>query len=96
MAHCPADALRDLEGCLDEIRAWPAVREPRPGVLYVKRTPFLHFHVNAAGERWADARNGAEWLEHIAIPIGAPAASRRRFVGAVRRCYRATARLTGV
>jgi hypothetical protein len=96
MGHCAVDALADLEPCLDEIRAWPAVREPTPGVLYVKRTPFLHFHTNADGERWADARDGREWREHIAIPPGASAAARRRFVRDVRRCYRATARLAGV
>jgi hypothetical protein len=52
--------------------------------------------MNAAGERWADARNGSDWRQHIAIPRGASAASRRRFVRDVRRCYRATARLAGV
>jgi hypothetical protein len=96
MAHCAAAALADLEECLDEIRAWPAVREPKPTIFYVKRTPFLHFHVNAAGERWADARAGTTWREHIAIPAGATAAARRRFLREVRRCYRATARLAGV
>jgi hypothetical protein len=96
MGHCAVDALDDLAECLGEIRTWPAVREPKPGVLYVKRTPFLHFHMNAAGERWADARNGADWRQHIAIPRGASAVARRRFVRDVRRCYRATARLSGV
>lgn len=96
MGHAAVDALADLEECFAEIRTWPAVREPKPAVFYVKRTPFLHFHVDAAGERWADARDGATWREHIAIPAGAPAASRRRFLRDVRRCYRATARIAGV
>jgi hypothetical protein len=96
MGHCPADALDDLADSLDEIRSWPAVREQKPGVLYVKRTPFLHFHGDAAGARWADARNGADWRQRIAIPRDASAASRRRFVREVRRCYRATARVAGV
>jgi hypothetical protein len=96
MGHCAVDALDDLADGLGENRTWPAVREPKPGVLYEKRTPFLHFHMNAAGERWADARNGSDWRQHIAIPRGASAASRRRFVRGVRRCYRATARLAGV
>ncbi len=97
MAHCPADRLCDLAPLLDEIRAWPAVDERKPGVFYVKRTPFLHFHLSADGERWADARTGeTAWREGIGIPVGATATTRRRFLRDVRRCYRATARALGV
>ena len=91
MGHCPADRLRDLAPVFDEIRGWPAVSERTAGVFYVKRTPFLHFHMNPEGVRWADARDGSVWRERIAIPIGAGEAARRRFVRIVRRCYRATA-----
>jgi hypothetical protein len=95
MGHCAFERLGDIRDCLDEIRTWPAVREPKPGVFYVKRTPFLHFHMSDA-ERWADARDGASWRQHIAIPLDASAAARRRFLREVRRCYRTTARAIGI
>jgi hypothetical protein len=96
MGHCPFEELGDLVGCLDQIRAWPGIREEKPGVFYVKRTPFLHFHVDRDGRRWADARNGETWREGIDAPRRASTAERQRFVRAVERCYRATARLMGV
>jgi hypothetical protein len=91
MAHCPFDRLADLTAVLDEIRGWPQIREPSPGVFYVKRTPFLHFHVNADGRRWADARLGASWGPEIDVPEPANATTARRFLSEVRRRYRATA-----
>jgi hypothetical protein len=90
VAHCPFDRLADLAGILDEIRAWPAIREPSPGVFYWKRTPFLHFHVNRDGRRWADARSGTVWGPEIDIPEPASAAAQRRFLREVRRRYDAT------
>ena len=91
MAHCPFERLADLEPILDEIRGWPGIREPRPGVFYVKRTPFLHFHVNAGGRRWADARLGATWGPEIDVSEPASRATGQRFLREVRRRYRATA-----
>ena len=88
MAHCPFERLADLKAVLDEIRGWPQIREPSPGVFYVKRTPFLHFHVNAQGRRWADARLGATWGPEIDVPEPASQASERRFLREVRRRYR--------
>jgi hypothetical protein len=96
MAHCPITSLRDLAGCLDQVRGWPDVREPRPGVFYVKRTAFLHFHVGADGARWADVRDGATWREGIAIGARPGAAERRRFLRIIHRCYRTTVRSLGV
>jgi hypothetical protein len=58
--------------------------------------PFLHFHMNGEEERWADARAGGTWRQHIAIPLDASGAARRRFLRDVRRCYRTTARAVGV
>ena len=95
MGHCAFERLGDIRDCLDEIRTWPAVREPKPGVFYVKRTPFLHFHMSREEERWADARDGSAWRQQIAIPVDASKSARRRFLRDVRRCYRATARAVG-
>jgi hypothetical protein len=96
MAHCPITSLRDLAECLDPVRGWPAVREPRPGVFYVKRTAFMHFHCGPDGARWADVRDGATWREGIGIGAQPSAGERRRFLQIVRGCYRATARSLGV
>jgi hypothetical protein len=91
MAHCPFARLADLGDVLDEIRGWPGIREPSPGVFYVKQTPFLHFHVNAGGRRWADARVGAAWGAEIDVPEPASRTAAQRFLREVRRRYRATA-----
>src|SRR5262245_44876316 len=87
MAHCPFARLADLRATLDEIRSWPSIREASPGVFYVKRIPFLHFHVNREGRRWADARLGADWGPEIEIPENASATAQRRFLREVRRRY---------
>jgi hypothetical protein len=91
MAHCPFDELRDLRDVLDAIRTWPGVREPRPGVFYVKRTPFLHFHLDRSGRRSADARDGASWGAELEIERGAGASAKERFLREVERRYRRTA-----
>jgi hypothetical protein len=91
MAHCPFERLADLKPVLDEVRGWPGVREASPGVFYVKRTPFLHFHVNREGRRWADARSGKDWGAEIDVPEPASATAQRGFLREVRRRYLATA-----
>ena len=96
MAHCPIQELDDLSDLLDAIRSWPGVREPRPGVFYVKRTPFLHFHINREGCRWADVRMGQSWGTEIEIPRNASAAVRSRFLRETQRRYHATAKASGL
>lgn len=87
MAHCPFDQLGDLRDCFDEIRSWPDVREPSPGVFYRKRTPFLHFHVDKSGRRWADIREGADWGAEVDVPVDASRAIKQRFLREARRRY---------
>lgn len=57
MSHCPYKHLVDLEDCLTEIRRWPGMLELRPGIFYLGRTAFLHFHLKD-GARSADVRAG--------------------------------------
>src|SRR5262245_13024828 len=92
MAHCPFEKLADLSDCFAELRSWPHVNQPRPGIFYLKRTPFLHFHIDKQGRRWADVRDGDGWGPEVDLPIGANSAQRKRFLSAVRRCYTATAK----
>ena len=92
MAHCPFASLGDLRECLDEIRSWPEIREPNPGVFYVKRIPFLHFHVDKHGRRWADIRDGNDWGSEVDVPFDASPSARRRFLREARRRHAATSR----
>jgi len=62
MAHCPADLLDDLAELFAEIRDWPGVIEKAPGVFYVGRKPFLHFHRQADGRRRADVKGAGGWV----------------------------------
>ena len=67
MAHCPPTLLTDLAPLLAELRAWPGVVEKRPFVFYVRRQPFLHFHLVEGGRRRADIRTRAGWRQ-IEVP----------------------------
>ena len=95
MAHCPYAQLHDLEPVLRKIRTWPAVREPSPGVFYVRRLPFLHFHIHE-DRRWADARCGLTWGSQLRIDPGSDSAKRERFLKKAERYYRKTAAALGV
>jgi len=96
VAHCPIGQLDDLRDLLEAIRNWPGVHEPRRGIFYLRRTPFLHFHINREGRRWADARVGRSWGTEIEIPFRATAARRSRFLREVQRRYQATAKASGL
>lgn len=83
MAHCPPELLDDLAGVFAAIRAWPGVVEKTPGVFYVRRMPFLHFHRTAAGLRRADVKGEAGWTS-FELPRPLSAARQRRFLRALR------------
>lgn len=67
MAHCPYEKLSDIESVLNVVRTWNGIREPKPGVFYFKRKPFLHFHTKLT-ERWAHIRSDGLW-EKIDSPM---------------------------
>ncbi len=92
MAHCPFDQLVDLRDLLDEIRALPEIQEPRPGIFYLRRSAFLHFHIDKTGRRWADVRDGADWGAELDLAIGASRSAQARFAREVKRRYQASAR----
>jgi hypothetical protein len=87
--HCPYRHLSDLKGCLAQIRQWPEIVEPQPGIFYLGRTAFLHFHLTD-GIRSADARAGKDWGDPVPIPIGSSATAQRQFLSELRRRYKAT------
>jgi len=94
VAHCPYKNLTDLKDCLAAIRQWPGIVEPKPGIFYLGRAAFLHFHLKD-GIRSADARAGGNWGSIIKIPIGASAGMKKRFLSEVKRRYKATVAARG-
>ncbi len=88
MAHCPYERLADLEDVLAAIRTWGEINEPKPGIFYFRRVPFLHFHVDG-DRRWADVRDGADWAASVEIPFAAGVNAKRAFLKTVARCHQA-------
>jgi hypothetical protein len=88
--HCPYDKLADLKDCMAAIRELPGIVEPKPGIFYLGRTAFLHFHLQD-GVRSADVRSGKEWGAVLEIPINASAERKRRFLSELKRRYKITA-----
>jgi hypothetical protein len=84
--HCPADLLDDLADVLAEVRAWAGVAERKPGVFYVGRDPFLHFHVVDGGRRRADIKAESEWIQ-VFLPRPASPTRQRAFLRRLRACW---------
>ena len=87
MAHWPAELLDDLTDLLDEVRSWTGVIEKKPGVFYVRREPFLHFHLVEGGRRRADVKGRAGWVQ-LDLPRPASAARRQILRRELRIRYR--------
>ena len=88
MAHARAADLRDIADVLEAIRALPGVLERSPGIFYLGRHPFLHFHTRT-GARWADARDGADWGPEISLPFESRDRVKALFVKEVHRRHQA-------
>ena len=89
MAHCPPELLDDLAPVLAEVRTWPGVVERSPGVFYLRRQPFVHFHLLKGG-RCGDVK-GHDWAR-FDLPQPISAARRRSFLRALRTRYGEKAR----
>ena len=85
--HCPPALLDDLTDLFAEIRAWPDVIEKKPGVFYVRREPFLHFHLLAGSRRRADIKGRTDWVQ-LDLPRPVSATRRRLLLRELRRCHR--------
>ena len=68
MKHAGADALAQLSELLQKLRNRKELAERRPGIFYVKRKAFLHFHEDRAG-LFADLRQHSDWLR---FPVNDP------------------------
>jgi hypothetical protein len=93
MARCPPNLLDDIVALLAEVRAWPGVVEKSPGVLYVRRQPFLHFHLIKGDRRRADVKGRSGWTS-LELPRPISAAKRRALRRLLCARYRETDRGT--
>jgi hypothetical protein len=87
MARCPLELLDDVAGVMAELKTWDGIVETKPAVLYLRRQPFLHFHLMEDGRRRADIKTRAGWIP-IELPRPLSATRRRAFLGELRRRYR--------
>ena len=87
MAHCPPEMLVDLVAVLAEVRGWAGVREDKPGVFYVCRQPFLHFHRTKDGTRRGDIKGSRGWIS-LDLPRPISATRRQALRRELRRQYR--------
>jgi hypothetical protein len=79
MAHCPPELLDDLTDVLAEVCTWPGVAQKSRGVFYLRRQPFLHFHLVDGGRRRADIKGRNGW-EQLDLPRPVSATKRRVFL----------------
>jgi hypothetical protein len=84
VAHCPPELLDDLAGLFADLRTWAGVVEKTPGVFYVRRVPFLHFHRTADGGRRADVKTRDCWVQ-LDLPRPISATRQRTFLRELRR-----------
>jgi hypothetical protein len=83
--------LSDLADVLDAVRLWPHVSERSPGVFWIRRTPFLHFHVKG-DDRRAHAKRGTTWAAEMPVPFGIGRRAKAAFLGELRDRYAACVR----
>lgn len=83
MAHASPEDLKDLQGALDKVRAWPRIAEKRPNIFYLGAKAFLHFHSDGA-RLWADVkRPDGGWTE---VPATTKA-ERAKLIGQIEAAY---------
>ena len=87
MSRCPPELLDDLVDVFAEVRTWAGVVEKKPAIFYLRRQPFLHFHLVEDARRRADVKTRNGWKE-IELPRPLPAAKRRAFLRELSLRYR--------
>lgn len=86
MGRCKYEQLKEIEPALDEIRRFKDLKEPKPGIFYLKSQGFLHFHKK--GEKmWADVRDGKDWGTPIDLPVKVTKGFLSKFVREIRARY---------
>ncbi len=86
MPYCPPELLDDLADLLAEIRIWAGVIEKNPNVFYMRRQPFLHFHLVEGGRRRADVKGRNSWVQ-LDLPRPISTTRQRAFLRELRTRY---------
>lgn len=86
MGRCKYEKLKDIEPALNEIRKLKNLKEPKPGIFYLKSQGFLHFHEKAE-KIWADVKVGNEWGKPLDIPTKVTKPFLDNFIKEVYRRY---------
>jgi hypothetical protein len=84
MAHCPPELLDDVADVLADLGSWPGIVQRSRGVFYLRRQPFLHFHLLAGGRRCADIKGVNGW-NRLDLPRPVSATKRTLLLRALRR-----------
>jgi len=79
--------LRDLRDVLADLRTWADVVEKKPGVFYLCRQPFLHFHLLTGNRRRADIKGQTAWTQ-LDLPRPISAIRRQALLEHLRHAYR--------
>jgi len=75
MPRADASELLPLAPVLRQLRDIKGVREERPGILYARREPFVHFHTDPGG-LYADLKKpGGSGFDRY--PLATPAQQRK-------------------
>jgi hypothetical protein len=82
MGRCKYEKLAMLETALDEIRKLPDLKEPKPGIFYLKSQGFMHFHEKDS-KIWADVKDGDIWGEPLDIPGKVTKTFSKKFINEV-------------
>ena len=72
---------------LAHLRTWADVVEKKPGVFYLGRQPFLHFHLLTGNRRRADIKGQTTWTQ-LDLPRPISATRRQALLERLRHAYR--------
>src|SRR5204863_9247990 len=86
MARNRPNDLRDLRDALARIRTLPGLTERAPGVFWLRRTPFMHFHTTRPPRR-VNAKNGRGWIADIVLMDWSTISQPSEFVLEIRARY---------
>lgn len=77
--------LLDIEDALDTVRSWEGVEDHGGGIMYLRRKPYLHFHIGQDSRR-ADVRRRDGWVQ-FDLPEPAPLPRKQQFLALLRDGY---------
>ena len=77
--------LDDLGEVLNQVRSWEGIEDRGGGTFYLRRKPYLHFHIGHDSRR-ADVRREEGWVQ-FDLPEPLPAGARRQFLDLLREEY---------